>query len=188
MKKIVVLLAVAISVIACDKAPQAKEFKTAYIDTQKMMEDYNEAKEISDKYKTRGEVMGRELEVEAQRLKAEMAGFKQNAMAKGDAWAQQKGSELQQRQQQLQYAQQGMVQQLQQESGKEMDSVVKQVKQFIKEYGKEKGFDYIYGTGDAATVLFAKDNYDITKEVTKALNDHYAAKPKAEAKKEEVKK
>lgn len=188
MKKIVVVLALAISVIACDKAPQAKEFKTAYIDTQKLMEEYNEAKELDEKYKTKGEVMGRELEVEAKKLKAEMAGFQQNAMAKGQAWAQQKGSELQQRQQQLQYAQQGMMQQLQQESGKEMETVVKQVKQFIKDYGKEKGFDYIYGTGDAATVLYAKDSYDITKEVTKALNDKYASKAKPEEKKEEAKK
>ena len=191
MKKIVLLAAIAISVLACNKTPEAAGFKTAYVDTSKMMEDYNEAKELNDKYKTKGEVMGRELEVAAKNLKAEMGAFQQNAMAKGQAWAQQKGAELQQREQQLQYAQQAMLQQLQGESGKEMDTLVKSVKQFIKEYGKEKGYDYIYGTGDAATVLYAKDSYDLTKEITKALNDKYAAKAKpaaTEAKKEEAKK
>lgn len=178
MKKIVFLVALAISVMACDKSPKASEFKTAYVDTQKMMEGYTEAKELDEKYKTKGEVMGRELEVAAKNLKAEMAGFQQAAMAKGQAWAQQKGAELQQRQQQLQYADQAMMQQLQQESGKEMDTLVKSVKQFIKEFGKKEGYDYIYGTGDAATVLYAKDSYDITKEITKALNDKYATKAK----------
>lgn len=190
MKKIVLLVAVAISIMACDKTPKAAEFKTAYVDTAKMMEDYTEAKELDEKYKTKGEVMGRELEVAAKNLKAEAASFQQNAMAKGQAWAQQKGAELQQRQQQIQYAEQGMMQQLQQESGKEMDTLVKSVKQFIKEYGKKQGYDYIYGTGDAATVLYAKDSYDITKEITKALNDKYASKPKdakTEEKKEEKK-
>jgi outer membrane protein len=37
------------------------------------------------------------------------------------------------------------------------------VKKFIKAYGKEKGYSYIYGTGDAASVLYAEDKYDITK-------------------------
>lgn len=188
MKRIVFASAIAISMIACKETPKAKEFKTAYIDTMKLMEDYKEAKDLEEKFNTKGEVKGRELEVEARKLKAEMDAFQQNAMAKGQAWAQQKGSELQQRQQQLQYAQQVIAQQLQMEGGKERDSIVKQVREFIKTYGKEKGYDYIYGTGDAATVLYAKDSYDITKEITKALNDKYEAKAKPEEKKEEAKK
>lgn len=189
MKKIVFATAIAISMIACKETPQAKEFKTAYIDTMKLMEDYKEAKDLQEKFNTKGEVKGRELEVEARKLKAEMDAFQQNAMAKGQAWAQQKGTELQQRQQQLQYAQQAIAQQLQAEGGKERDSIVKQVREFIKTYGKEKGYDYIYGTGDAATVLYAKDAYDITKEITKALNDKYEAKKgvTSETKKEEKK-
>lgn len=186
MKKIVLLATIAFTILSCNESPKAKEFKTAYVDTGKMMEQYTEAKELDEKYKTKGEVMGRELEVAAKNLKAEMNSFQQNATAKGQAWAQQKGSELQQREQQLQYAQQGMLQQLQQESGKEMDTLVKSVKKLIKDYGKEKGYDYIYGTGDAATILYAKDSYDITKDVVKMINDKYAVKPKTDKKEEKA--
>ncbi len=63
-----------------------------------------------------------------------------------------------------------------------MDSLVSGVKKFIKEYGKKNGYSYIYGTGDAATVLYAEDKYDITKEIIKALNDKYKDAPKADAK------
>ncbi|WP_300565006.1 OmpH family outer membrane protein [Flavobacterium sp.] len=189
MKKIVLLAAIAISVLACNKSSEAK-FKTGYVDTTKMMVDYNEAKEITDQFKTKGEVMGRELEVEAKNLKAEMDNFQKNAQINGQAWAQQNGPRLQQREQQLNYAQQAMMQQLQGEHGAKMDTVIKSVKEFIKEYGKKEGYDYIYGTGDAATVLYAKDSYDLTKEITKALNDKYASKEKpakTEEKKEEKK-
>ena len=76
-----------------------------------------------------------------------------------------------------------MLRQLQQESGAEMDTLVKNVKKFIKDYGKEKGYDYIYGTGEAASILYAKDNYDITKEIIKLLNEKYkSADKKAEEK------
>jgi outer membrane protein len=192
MKKIVVVAAVAIVAIACNKTPEVKEFKTAYIDTVKLMEDYEEAKVLQEKFKTKGEVKGRELEVEARKLDAEKKAFQQNAMAKGQAWAQQKYAELQQRSQQLAYAEQAIAQELQVEGGSKRDSIVEKVRTFIKEYGKQKGYDYIYGTGDAATVLYAKDSYDITKEVTKALNDKFAGQAtkteaKPEAKKEEKK-
>jgi len=74
-----------------------------------------------------------------------------------------------------------MSQQLQQESGVEMDSVVSNVKKFIKSYGKEKGYAYIYGTGEAATILYAEDKYDITKDIIKLLNEKYNSTSKSEA-------
>lgn len=187
MKKIVVIAATVVVAVACNKAPEVKEFKTAYIDTVKLMEEYDEAKEMQDKFKTQGEVKGRELEVEARKLEAEKKAFQQNAMVKGQAWAQQKYAELQQRAQQLAYAEQAIAQQLQAEGGSKRDSIVEKVRGFIKEYGKKQGYDYIYGTGDAATVLYAKDTYDITKEVVKALNEKYAGQGKKEDSKKEDK-
>lgn len=181
MKKIIAILALSISIFSCNQTTTTKEFKTAYVDTSKLMEESTEAKDIEAKYKSKAEIMGADLKTEAAKFQKEAASFKENAMANGQAWAQQKGAELQQREQQLQYAQQGMLQQLQGESGVEMDSLVTRYKKMFKEYGKDKGYDYIYGTGESATVLFAKDNYDITKDLIKIINDKY----KSEGKKEE---
>ncbi|MGL2965440.1 OmpH family outer membrane protein [Flavobacterium sp. XGLA_31] len=182
MKKTILIFATAIAMIACNKTTTStKEFKTAYIDTAKLMEESTEAKDIEAKYKDKSKVMGSQLEAEVNRFKKEAASFKEDAMKNGQAWAQQKGAELQDREQRLTYAQQAMLQQLQQESAVEMDTLVKAYKKIIKDYGKEKGYDYIYGTGDAQSVLYAKDNYDITKEIIKMVNDKY----KSEGKKEE---
>jgi outer membrane protein len=180
MKKSILIVALALAIISCNKQVDSASFKTAYVDTSKLMIDYTEAKDIEAKYKAKSEEMGRELEVEAARFKSEASNFEKNAQVNGQAWAQQKGAELQRREQQLQYAQQAILQQLQQESGVEMDSLVSNVKKFIKDYGKEKGYDYIYGTGDAVSILFAKDQYDITKDITKLLNDKYKAAAKKE--------
>jgi len=144
-----------------------------------LLEEYTEAKDIEAKYKAKSQEMGKELEGEVARFKSDAANFQKNAQANGQAWAQQNGAALQQREQKLQYAQQAMLQQLQQESGVEMDSLVKNVKKFIKSYGKEKGYAYIYGTGEAATVLYAEDKYDITKEIVKLLNDKYKSGAKS---------
>jgi outer membrane protein len=173
MKKSLVIIAIAFSIISCNKTAEVASTKTAYVDTSKLMMESTEAKDIEAKYKAKSEEMGKELEVEIAKFKAEAGSFQKNAQMNGQAWAQQKGAELQKREQQLQYAQQSIAQQLQQESGVEIDSVVSNVKKFIKSYGKEKGYAYIYGTGDAASILYAEEKYDITKEIIKLLNDKY---------------
>ena len=186
MKKGFALFVLALTVMSCNQNVESKELKTAYIDTSKLLQEYTESKDIEAKYKAKSQEMGKELDAEVARFKTDAQNFQKNAQANGQAWAQQKGAELQKREQQISYAQQAMLQQLQQESGAEMDSLVTSVREYIKEYGKEKGYAYIYGTGEAATVLYAEDKYDITNEVVKLLNDKYK---KAEpAKVEEPKK
>lgn len=173
MNKFFLIAFAAVTMVSCNKTEEAKELKTAYVDTSKLMEEYTEAKDIEAKYKSKSTEMGKELEAEITRFRADAASFQKNAQANGQAWAQQKGAELQKREQQLQYAQQSMLQQLQRESGTEMDSLVKRVKTFIKGYGKDNGYAYIYGTGEAATVLYAEEKYDITNEIVKLLNEKY---------------
>ena len=185
MKKTVILFALAISILSCNKTAETKEFKTAYIDTAKLLQESVEAKDIEAKYKDKSKVMGNQLEVEVSRWKADAANFQKNAQANGMAWAQQKGAELQKREQELSYAQEAMLRQLQQESGVELDSVISSYKKVIKEYGKEKGYDYVYGTGETATVLYAKDNYDVTKDIIKIVNDKYKSSAKKEEKADE---
>lgn len=194
MKKSLLIIALAISIISCNKETQTTEaaaFKTAYIDTSKLLDEYTEAKDVEAKYKAKSEEAAKKFEVQEANFKADAAYFEKNAQANGQAWAQQKGAELQQRQQQLQYTAQNVGQQLQMELGTEMDTLVKSVKKFIKDYGKEKGYDYVYGTGEAVSILYAKDSYDITEEVVKLLNDKYSASAKkeeiTEAKKEDKK-
>ncbi|MEO0058767.1 MAG: hypothetical protein RLZZ312_414, partial [Bacteroidota bacterium] len=101
--------------------------------------------------------------------------FQRNAQANGQEWAQKNGAALQERQQKLQYAEQELSRKLQQEMGVESDSMVSMVKKFVKSYGKENGYSYIYGTNESGSVLYAEDKYDITKQIVKLLNDKYKA-------------
>lgn len=182
MRKSIFIIVLAFSVIACNKTAEVKEVKTAYVDISKLLEESIEVKDIDAKYKTKGEEIGRKMEVEEANFKSDAAYFQKNAEANGQAWAQQKGAELQKRQQELEYAAQTISQQLRAEHGTEMDTLAKSVKKFVKAYGKEKGYSYIYGTGDANTILYAEDKYDITKEIIKLLNDKYNKKGKKENK------
>ena len=182
-KKALVLVALSVALVSCNKPAEAvKEVKTAYVDTAELMKEYTEAKDLEAKYKSKAEEKGRQLEAEINRFKQEAANFQSQAQANGQEWAQKKGAELQKREQQLGYAEQALSQELQMGISKERDSLISGIKKFIKSYGKEKGYAYIYGTGDAASILYAEDKFDITKDIIKALNDKYKGAAKTEEK------
>ncbi|UUC46313.1 OmpH family outer membrane protein [Flavobacterium cerinum] len=190
MKKSFLIIGLALAMFSCNNGSTTASSgtKTAYVDTAKLIEENQEAKDIESKYKTKSQEMGRELEGEAKQFQNEAATFQRDAQVKGMAWAQQKSAELQKREQQLGMKQQAMLQTLQQESGKEMDSLVKRIKDYIKDYGKKNSYEYIYGTGDAASILYAKDGLDITEKISKELNDKYKGSDKKEEPKAEEKK
>jgi len=172
MKKLL-FIALGLAILSCNKQESTEGFKTAYVDTDKLVEKYQKAIDLENKYKVKSEEMGRELETEGKKFQDDYAYAQQQAPTKGPQWAQQKGMELQKREQELNIKQQSMYQELQKASGTEMDSLVSELKIFLKDYGKKKGYDYLYGTGSTATVLYAKDKYDITEELTKLLNESY---------------
>jgi len=173
MKRTFAIVAIAIAFASCNKTAEQGQFKTAFVDTEKLMKESVEMKDLEAKYKAKEAEMGKGLEAEAKRFEQERAAFMAKAEQLGQVWAQQNSAPLQRKAQQLQYAQDELLRRLQTEGGAEQDSLVTRIKNFLKGYGKEKGYDYIYGTGATATILYGKEEYEITKDVIKALNDRY---------------
>jgi outer membrane protein len=185
MKKIILATTLGLFLVSCQQQEQNSQqnnsLSIVYIDSSKLLNEYEESKDIEAKYKAKSEQMDKELDAELSKFKADIAYFEKNAQAKGQQWAQQTGAALQEREQRLAYTQQAMMQKLQNESGAEMDSLVVQVRAFITEYGKEKNYDYILSTSErASTVLYAKEGQDITSEVAKLLNEKYKKKQSKE--------
>lgn len=181
MKKSLLILGFALALFSCnEKTETTSELKTAYVDIQKLLEDYDEMKDFETKAKVKEEEMGRELQDKAKQLQLDAASFEQEARVKGQQWAQIKMQELQKRDRDLNVMQQAFREEFAQEFGVKRDTIVSQMRKKIKDYGKKEGYDYIYGTGDAATVLYAKEGYDITAEILKVLNKQYSGDAKGE--------
>lgn len=184
MKKVFLLVAVAAAMVACNnsnetetKATVTKEestaFKSAYIDTEKLMKEYQESIDFEAKYEAMSNRMKNELESDMKKFQRDVEDLQKNAQSKGMEWAQNRQAELERRQRTLAEKEQNYMKKFQEEGSVERDSMVSKMKRFIKDYGKEKGLDYVFGTGDAATVLYAKEGFDITEEVVKLMNDAY---------------
>jgi len=166
MKKLVVL-AIAVTAMAC------QQNKIGYVDSVKIMDDYQEKIDVEARFKTKADAMGRKRDSISQAFQMELQQFQSKAQSMSQQSAQEEYSQLQQRGQQIGQRLQQEEQQLQQNSQTQMDSLVKKVKKEIRAYGKANGYTYILGGGEGGSVIYGDDAQDVTEEILKILNDKY---------------
>ncbi len=63
------------------------------------------------------------------------------------------------------------------EKNKEIESMIwKRLNPYINDFGKEKGYSFIYGANGTGTMLYADEKYNITDELIKYVNQRYHGK------------
>lgn len=170
MKKIIIAGVALFGLFSC------QQDKIAFVDNTTLINDYQEKKDIESKFKGKLETFEKKTDSLSRALQAEAQAFQAEASKMSQNKAQEKYEQLMQKRGQIQQQVQQEEMQLQQESQEQIDSLVKKVRAFIKEYGKDKGYTYILGANEAGSVLYGEDSRDITKEVLKELNDKYSDK------------
>ncbi|MBO0342071.1 MAG: OmpH family outer membrane protein [Bacteroidota bacterium] len=166
MKKVVVL-AIAVTAMAC------QQNKIGYVDSVKVMEEYQEKIDVDARFKTKADAMTKKRDSISQAFQMELQEFQTKAQKMSQKNAQEEYAQLQQRGQFVGQQLQQEEQQLQQTGQAEMDSLVRKVKKEIRAYGKANGYTYILGGGEGGSVIYGEEANDVTDAVLKILNDRY---------------
>ncbi len=170
MRKFLWIASIAFVLGSCNQQVE----KTAYVNNTKVVSDFTEMKTAQEKWTKRNNEVRAELEAKAKQFQIEVQGFQNimNQMSKSNR--EKKQQELVVKQQELQREQQARMQEIQQGSQKEIDSIINKVKNFIKDYGKKNGYTYIYGDTEVSNILYGKEELDITEKILKELNGEEA--------------
>ncbi|KAA5827436.1 OmpH family outer membrane protein [Algibacter amylolyticus] len=172
MKNIIYVALVMLVLASCEKPN-----KIAFVDNGELINDYQEKKDVEaafqikdDAFRKRADSISQAFQAEAQKGQAEAQRLARSNRKKAEELM----TGLQQKQQQLQQQMQIEQQKLTQEFQAEIDSVIVHVKDFVKDYGKTNGYNYILGTSDAAaTVMYGAEQSDLTQTILDALNADY---------------
>lgn len=62
------------------------------------------------------------------------------------------------------------------ESQKQVSELLKQINQFIKDYGDKNDYDFIFGAVGNGSLMYAKEKNDLTEDVSKYVNQRYEGK------------
>ncbi len=172
MKKVVTLIAVLVFCISCQTE------KTGYVDTEKLLTDYNEMTEAKERFTKESDAIQGDLEIRIQAYQIKEDLFKKNGPSMSRSKQEQKYNELNAEAQLLQRERQQKLGKLQAESQAVIDSLITKVKDQVKAYGSANGYGYIYGSNDAGSVLYGKEELDLTGTILKELNDNYDSSKK----------
>lgn len=167
IKKFIGIAAIAILMVSCN------EQKTAYVDTSKVIQEYKEMKEVEAEFSSKSDSVRRQLDSVARTFQQEVQQYQSEMNSMSDAQRQERERELMQKQQMIQQQQQMQSNRLREESTAVMDSLVEKVKDYVKTYGEENDYTYIFGSNESANIMYAKEGLDITDEILKKLNEEY---------------
>ena len=151
----------------------------AYINIDSLLLNYQFAKESNENLMKRQEDSRLDLNIKARQLQAEMAEFQkklQNNAFLSRERAEQEQGRLMRKEQDLQQLNAKLSQELMDVQQKVSEQLRDSINIFLKEYNKDKKFELILSNTSSDNILIANDAYDITKEVTEALNSRYSKK------------
>lgn len=167
MKKLPLILLTAVLAASCNQD------KIAFVDNTKLIKEYQEKIDLENTYKVKFEKFQQKLDSSSAVLQQEIQSFQNSAQKMSQNKAQEKYNELMQKRQQLAQQFQNEEQILSQESGQAVDSLVKKVRTFVKDYGKKNGYTYILAENEGGNVFYGEDSKDITSDVLRSLNNAY---------------
>ncbi len=171
MKKTLLLVTILVLITSCQQKP-----KTGFVDTEKIFKEYQGSKDLEKELKEKQEKFSKKYDSLVQQWRQEVMNFQSKAKKLSPKQLQQKDRELYQKQQILQQMQQQESSKLTADIQAKNDSIVKKVYKFVDDYGKKNQYEYIFGKNTTGSVLYGKNENDLTDKILDALNKDYTKK------------
>ncbi|MEO6348045.1 MAG: OmpH family outer membrane protein [Aquaticitalea sp.] len=153
-----------------------KEIKTGFIDNSKLINEYQKKIDVEATFKTKIASFDKTADSIGKSFQSQAAELQKTDPQLAKKESQQQYQMLGQQYQAFQQNMQRQEQDIQKQSQTEIDTLIKEVKKYVQEYGKKNGYTYILGSNDAGSVMYGEESKDLTKKILEELNKSYKKK------------
>jgi len=182
MKKVVIALLAIVTLASCTQA------KFGVVNTEKLITEYKETKDIEATVKVDEEKAKKEVDNLIQSFQAKVVAYQKAARKMSAKKRAAKEQELGAEQQMIQQKQQQVQYDVQNNGQKAIKGISEKVNDFVKDYGKKNGYQIIFGTVNInGAVMYNEDKIDLTDILLKELNDSYKKGNSSDKKEETLK-
>jgi outer membrane protein len=150
------------------KSPSSAMQKTGYVNVGQLMVDFEGRKEATaklDQKYARERAFLDSLGMELQTMESKMN--------TGEAVAEEALKKYQSSRDLYENLAQKVGAVYEEERDKEMKAVTEQLDAYMMEFGKNHGYDYVFGAGGGGEIMFARADLDVTKEAIEFVNKRY---------------
>lgn len=165
---LLVLVAIGLSV-----ANRLEAKKVAFVDTQRLITGFKEAHKVNKEIQAEDEKWRKDLKAIEDSLKAHMDDMSANYDRSDAKSKKEMQDKLSLRNQQMNNFERMNVKRMQELTTKKMSSVYEKINASMKEYGKAKRYDIVFGTVSGSILYGEGTKADITDEVVELLNRRF---------------
>lgn len=149
---------------------QAAQAKMVYVNSDSLMESYKFFKDMKSKIEKQRDSLDKVLTGAGNALQADIEAYQQRAEGMSPSERQLREESLMRRQQQFVESRDKALEKLSHQEEALNDSVHNDLVNFLHEFNRTHGYDFIFGYQRGSGILLAHDSLDITKEVLEGLN------------------
>jgi len=188
--KITAGLALAAVVISCNQEqPKTAATPSSTVDTKaesivfvnsdSLLNNYEYFKQLRSKFEQKSKKAQTDLQAKGSAFQREVAAYQKNAPTLSADQRAATEERLARKQQELAAYNQNAGNALANEEASENEKLYNKVAEYLKKYGKEKGYKMVLTYSKSnPTILFADESLDVTKEVVSGLNAEYKKEQK----------
>ena len=168
------LLALVIALVALYFSRSSSEL--VYVDVNKLIEGYSRTKVAKAEFDKKATLMKGNIDSLMNGWQKELQSYEKERASMSAKELKLKQELLQNKQQQINGYQEAIQKQIQEEDKKVTQTVINDINDYVKEYGKKHGYKIIFGASGGGNIMYAQESTDLTQEVLKGLNDSYGGK------------
>jgi outer membrane protein len=144
-----------------------------FVNSDSLIEQYTYFKNKKSEFEEKQAKVKAELKAESSRLQNEIQEYQQKAGTMTDQQRGQLEEQLSMKQQQFIQKKDEMLAKLDEEQSKGNEELYMKLNSFMKEFNRNKNYNFILGYQKGGGILYANDSLNITGEVLSGLNKAY---------------
>lgn len=144
-----------------------------YVDVNKLIDGYNRTKEVRAEFETKAKTLNANVDSLMVNWQDELKAYEKERSKMTKKELELKQQLLSNKQQQLNNYQQAIQKQIQEEDQKATQTIINDINDYVKLYGKENDYDIIFGATGAGTIMYASEMADLTDKVLEGLNKEF---------------
>lgn len=177
MKKTTLVLAALAIVISCISFFNAqKSSELVFVDVNKLLEGYKRTKVVRAEFTKKATTLKANVDSLVKGWQKELKDYEKNRSKYSKKELELKQQLLGNKQQQINNYQQAIQKQVQEEDKKSTQTVINDINDYVKEFGKKNDYKIIFGASGSGNIMFAAEGTDLTEKVLEGLNAEYEGK------------
>ena len=166
--------AVILSLIAIYFAKSSSQL--VYVDVNKLITGYSKTKVAKAEFDKKANLMKANVDSLVANWQTELKNYEKERASLSPKELKLKQELLGNKQQQINGYQEAIQKKIQEEDKKVTQTVINDINDYIKEYGKDNNYKIIFGASGGGNIMYADESTDLTEEVLKGLNAEYDKK------------